>query len=207
MLGVDYSSKFAPFLSTGVLSVRRVWAEIEHFELLHGASEGSEWLKFELLWREYFRWLEGVHGASFYSHRGFRDLELMKAIPDQERFKKWTQGETGHDFIDANMKELFHTGYMSNRGRQNVASYLIHELQLPWWWGAEYFSKMLIDSDPAQNYGNWSYLAGVGSDPRSFGGKPRKFDPDRQAEMYDPDGSFRKLWLPRDLASAGSGSA
>lgn len=203
MVGVDYSSKFSPFLSTGVLSVRRVWSEIEKFEALHGVSEGSEWLRFELLWREYFRWLESVHGAAFFSKRGIRDLQVMEVVPDQERFSKWTQGETGHAFIDANMKELLHTGFMSNRGRQNVASFLIHELQLPWWWGADYFSRMLIDSDPAQNYGNWSYLAGVGSDPRSFGGKPRKFDPNRQAEMYDPDGNFRKLWLTADSADSG----
>ncbi len=194
MLGVDYSSKLSPFLASGVLSVRRVWSEIEIFEQKFGSSEGSEWLKFELLWREYFRWLAAEQGEAFFSERGARDVDPLPAHADEGLYRRWTRAETGDAFVDANLRELIVTGFMSNRGRQNVASHLIHELRLPWQWGERFFSQMLIDSDPIQNFGNWAYLAGVGADPRSFGGKPRKFDLVRQAETYDPDGSYRSTW-------------
>jgi len=88
------------------------------------------------------------------------------------------------------MRELNQTGFMSNRGRQNVASYLIHDLKINWLHGAKYFEKMLIDYDPDINYGNWLYLSGNGTDPRS-----RKFNIEKQAQDYDPDKNFRNLWL------------
>jgi deoxyribodipyrimidine photo-lyase len=195
LLGIDDSSKLSPFLATGALSVRAVWSELLRFEQEHGVSDGTEWLKFELLWREYFRWLELDSGETFYSPGGSRGVLPPPSTEDRELFLKWTRGETGIPFIDANLRELNLTGFMSNRGRQNVASHFIHELCLPWWWGADYFSKMLVDSDPAQNYGNWSYLAGVGADPRSFGGQARKFDLVRQVREYDPDGEYQRTWL------------
>ena len=88
------------------------------------------------------------------------------------------------------MRELNLTGYMSNRGRQNVASYLVHKMNLPWIWGAAYFESQLIDYDVSSNWCNWMYVAGVGNDPRN-----RVFNPDRQASVYDAEGTFRKLWL------------
>ena len=89
------------------------------------------------------------------------------------------------------MRELNTTGWMSNRGRQNVASYLIHDLSIDWRWGAAYLESQLIDYDPASNYGNWMYIAGVGNDPRPS----RKFNTKGQAERYDTEGTYRKLWL------------
>jgi deoxyribodipyrimidine photo-lyase len=80
---------------------------------------------------------------------------------------------------------------MSNRGRQNVASYLARDLGLDWRLGAEHFESLLVDYDPASNYGNWTYAVGVGTDPR----QDRYFDPERQAARYDPKGRYRKLWL------------
>lgn len=194
MLGVEYSSKFSPFLASGVLSVRQIWFELERFERNHGSSEGLEWLRFELLWREYFRWLERDAGESFYSIEGFRKVSPPPAVEDRERFERWTRAESGEPFIDANLRELNLTGYMSNRGRQNVASHFIHQLGLPWKWGADYFYKMLMDADLSQNYGNWSYLAGVGADPRSFGGQARRFDLSRQMREYDPEGEYQRTW-------------
>jgi deoxyribodipyrimidine photo-lyase len=79
---------------------------------------------------------------------------------------------------------------MSNRGRQNVASFLMHDLKLPWTWGARYFEEKLIDYDPDLNWGNWLYFSGYGSDPRS-----RKFNIKSQAETYDPAGEYRRKWL------------
>ena len=87
------------------------------------------------------------------------------------------------------MNELNSTGWMSNRGRQNVASYLIHDLNLPWVWGAGYFEAKLIDYDVSSNWGNWLYLSGQGTDPRS-----RKFNVEKQAQDYDPNAEYRKKW-------------
>ena len=88
------------------------------------------------------------------------------------------------------MIELKKTGWMSNRGRQNVASFLVHNLNLPWTWGAEYFEKMLIDYDPESNWGNWLYLSGKGSDPRA-----REFNTQKQAKDYDTQGLYQEKWL------------
>jgi deoxyribodipyrimidine photo-lyase len=106
-------------------------------------------------------------------------------------FEKWKNGNTGIDFVDANMIELKLTGFMSNRGRQNVASYLCHNLKLDWRYGAAYFEEQLIDYDVCSNWGNWMYVAGVGNDPR----ENRVFNMEKQAAMYDHDQSYRNLWL------------
>ena len=105
----------------------------------------------------------------------------------------WINGRTGIPLVDANMEEIAATGFMSNRGRQLVASYLINDLKVNWQMGAEYFESMLIDYDPCSNYGNWNYLAGVGADPR----KDRYFNIASQARKYDPLGNYVKHWLPK----------
>jgi deoxyribodipyrimidine photolyase len=112
LVGTEFSSKCSPFLSVGSLSVRRIWHELLRYQALHGADEGSEWMKQEL----------------------------------------------------------------------------------PWIWGARFFEWALIDAHPALNSGNWAYLAGVGSDPRSFGGMPRRFDLERQVHRYDPQETHRRRW-------------
>ena len=89
------------------------------------------------------------------------------------------------------MIELKLTGFMSNRGRQNVASYLCHDLKLDWRYGASYFEQQLIDYDVCSNWGNWAYLAGVGNDPRG----DRYFNSDKQANDYDSKKTYRKLWI------------
>ena len=103
-------------------------------------------------------------------------MEMPKNI-EMNLLKKWKAGATGIDFIDANMIELKTTGWMSNRGRQNVASYLVKDQKVDWRLGAYYFEEMLIDFDCASNWGNWSYLAGVGTDPRD-----RSFNIQKQAQ-------------------------
>ena len=89
------------------------------------------------------------------------------------------------------MKELLCTGFMSNRGRQIVASYLVNDLGLDWRFGAEYFEQQLLDHDPAVNYGNWAYIAGVGADAR----QNRYFSIPKQSKLYDPHGIYVKTWL------------
>lgn len=193
LVGTAFSAKFSPFLGVGSLSVRRIWREVLRYQELHGADEGSEWMQQELLWREFFLWSEQRHGDAFHAPGG-----LQQRPPDwdadTERFVRWTRGDSGHPLIDAQLNELLATGYLSNRGRQWVASHFVNELRLPWIWGARFFEWVLIDAHPALNTGNWAYLAGVGSDPRSFGGAPRRFDLERQVRLYDPGQSHRQLW-------------
>ena len=186
--GIDYSSKFSPWLATGALSPRQVYAALKDFEAQHGANDGSYWLWFELLWRDYFRLLHLQHGIVLYRARGLsaEPLEPHNA----ERFEWWCQGLTGEPLVDAAMRELSATGYLSNRLRQVVASYLVHELQGDWRAGAAWFESQLVDYDVYSNQGNWLYIAGRGTDPR--GG--RRFNPHKQAQEHDPDARYRRLW-------------
>ena len=140
--------------------------------------------------RDFFRFTAHVYGS-----RLFHKWSLKGAGPewkqDPEKFERWRTGNTGDHFVDANMKELLLTGWMSNRGRQNVASYLTHDLQIDWRWGALWFESQLVDYDPCSNYGNWAYVGGIGNDPR----QGRKFNTKLQADRYDPNRRFRDLWL------------
>jgi deoxyribodipyrimidine photo-lyase len=193
LVGSEFSSKFSPFLANGSLSVRQIWQALEVHQASFGPSEGCDWMRQELLWREFFLWSEQAHAEAFHSESGIQG-RVPTANPDRELFRRWSRAECGHGLIDAQMRELNATGYLSNRGRQWVASHFVNSLQLPWTWGARYFEWMLIDADPALNTGNWAYLAGVGSDPRSFGGQPRRFDLERQVQRYDPNRSHMQLW-------------
>jgi deoxyribodipyrimidine photo-lyase len=111
---------------------------------------------------------------------------------DWKRFEIWQTGNTGFPLVDANMRELADTGFMSNRGRQNVASFLTKNLGIDWRMGAEWFESRLIDYDPCSNWGNWNYTAGIGNDARGF----RFFNINKQAQDYDPLGEYVKHWLP-----------
>jgi deoxyribodipyrimidine photo-lyase len=186
--GVDYSTKLSPWLAIGALSARTVHAALKAHESRFGANDSTYWIWFELLWRDFFRFASLQHGV-----RLFRAAGLSSRPPprhDANAFGRWCAGNTGHALIDAGMRELAATGYVSNRLRQVVASYLIHELDCDWRAGAAWFESRLIDFDVYSNQGNWLYLAGRGADPR----QGRRFNPDKQAATYDPDGHYRSLW-------------
>jgi len=189
LMGADYSSKFSPWLASGALSAREIHQEVKRYEAEHGANESTYWLVFELLWRDFFQFTAAKHGADLFKRAGIAH-KPHQGNHDPFRFEAWCEGRTGQPFVDANMRELAATGWMSNRGRQNVASYLVHDMGLDWRMGAYWFERMLIDYDVCSNWGNWQYVAGVGNDPR----EGRRFDPVRQAGMYDPEGRFRELW-------------
>jgi len=188
LIGVDYSTKFSPWLATGALSPRALYAILKSHESTQGANESTYWIWFELLWRDYFRFLHLQHGVRLYRAAGL----TRESLPphDEGRFKAWRTGRSGEPFNDAGMRELWATGYLSNRLRQNVASWLVNDLSCDYRAGAAWFESQLIDYDPYSNQGNWLYLAGRGTDPR----EGRRFDSERQARMYDPDGAYRLLW-------------
>jgi deoxyribodipyrimidine photo-lyase len=191
MVGADYSSKFSPWLALGCLSARSIYAEVQKYEQERVQNDSTYWLIFELLWRDYFAFIATKHGHKIFQATGLRGLNIPWK-QDQQRFDLWCQGKTGFPLVDANMRELATTGFMSNRGRQNVASFLTKNLGINWRWGAEWFESLLIDYDVASNWGNWNYTAGVGNDARGF----RFFNIYKQARDYDPQGQYVKLWLP-----------
>jgi deoxyribodipyrimidine photo-lyase len=132
------------------------------------------------------------HGNKIFLPTGTSSISYVNLDFNPNIFDRWANGKTGEKFVDANMRELNQTGFMSNRGRQNVASYLVNNLKQNWMAGAEFFESQLIDYDPCSNYGNWNYLAGVGSDPR----ENRVFNIATQVKKYDPEGKFMELWSP-----------
>jgi deoxyribodipyrimidine photo-lyase len=191
LVGADYSSKFSAWLALGCISPRFIYQELKQYEAEFGANDSTYWLVFELLWRDYFRFMMKKHQSKFFQPTGIKNNGDRKVNNDIQKLQDWIEGTTGVDFVDANMIELKLTGFMSNRGRQNVASYLCNDLKLDWRLGAAYFEQQLIDYDVSSNWGNWSYLAAVGNDPR----ENRYFNIEKQAAIYDNKKSFRELWL------------
>jgi deoxyribodipyrimidine photo-lyase len=191
MLGEDYSSKFSPWLALGCLSPRYIYWQVQDYEEQRIKNDSTYWLIFELLWRDYFRFICAKHGDKIFYASGLQGLSIAWK-QDPERFDLWREGKTGFPLVDANIRELAATGFMSNRGRQNVASFLTKNLGIDWRWGAEWFESLLIDYDVCSNWGNWNYTAGVGNDARGF----RFFNIIKQAKDYDPNGEYVKFWLP-----------
>ena len=191
LLGEDYSSKLSPWLNEGCLSPRYVHDEVRRYEELRTQNDSTYWLLFELIWRDFFQFQVAKHGTTFFTRGGIRERSDIEWQEDETAFERWTQGETGIPFVDANMRELNRTGFMSNRGRQNVASFLANNLRLDWRRGAAYFETQLVDYDPCSNYGNWAYIAGVGNDSRD-----RYFNIVKQARTYDSQAEYVSHWLP-----------
>ncbi|PQJ81148.1 DASH family cryptochrome [Polaribacter glomeratus] len=193
LVGVDYSTKFSPWLANGSLSAKTIYWKIKAYEKEFGANDSTYWVIFELIWRDYFKYISLKYDAKIFKIGGILDKKYHWNT-DKKIIQQWINGETKDDFVNANMIEFKETGWMSNRGRQNVASYFAKELLLDWRIGAAYFESMLLDYDVHSNYGNWMYVAGVGNDPRD-----RKFNTQLQAERYDAAYTFRKLWLSKTL--------
>lgn len=189
LIGADYSSKFSAWLAVGCLSPRYIVDEVRKYEQTKVKNDSTYWLIFELIWRDYFRFVAKKYGSSIFNYGGIRKQELALKN-DELLFEQWKEGKTGQPFVDANMIELKKTGFMSNRGRQNVASYLVKDMKVNWQWGAAWFESQLIDYDACSNWGNWNYVAGIGNDPR----ENRYFNVPSQAQKYDPKGEYVKLW-------------
>ncbi len=218
LTGIDYSTHFSPWLAQGALSPRKILQALKTHEKEYGANDSTYWISFELLWREHFRLMARKHGVALFRESGLKNkhqnndphpsaqsqlsrspyppktvsknLGTNRNTATDHNFERWQTGQTDHPFINAAMNELVTTGFLSNRLRQIVASYAIHDLGINWLAGAAWFEHCLIDHDVHSNQGNWAYIAGVGTDPR--GG--RRFNTDKQMKEYDPDGSYQKRW-------------
>ncbi len=192
LLGTDYSSKFSPWLAVGALSARYIFAEVKKYEKERKKNSSTYWMIFELIWRDYFRFVFLKHRNALFKTEGIREMpHPIEWEKNDAHIRKWQLAETGIPFVDANMEELLNSGFMSNRGRQNAASFFSWNLRQEWRIGAAWFESLLIDYDPCSNWGNWAYNSGVGNDPRQ-----RHFNILGQADRYDSNGDFVRHWLP-----------
>ena len=191
LIGSNYSSKFSAALAMGCISAKDIYHQVKEYEFKFGANESTYWLVFELIWRDYFYFMMKKYPYQYFTKKGIKNQEPIPNSHSKLILDKWINGLTENDFVNANMLELKYTGFMSNRGRQNVASYLCHDLKLDWRYGAAYFEQQLIDYDVSSNWCNWAYIAGVGNNPRNNA----VFNVIKQAEDYDKNKSYRKLWL------------
>lgn len=189
MLGDDYSSKFAPWLAHGNLSPRLIAQECKRYEEERVANKSTYWLIFELLWRDFFKFFALKQGTTIFFPGG-----TVGSDKQWKHYEKnvhaWKQGKTGFPLVDANMRELAASGFMSNRGRQNVCSFLALELNQDWRYGAEYFENILLDFDVYSNWGNWCSGAGM------TGGRLNRFNIVKQSKDYDQHGDYVRHWLP-----------
>jgi deoxyribodipyrimidine photo-lyase len=191
LTGWDYSTKFSVWLAIGAISPRTIYQALKLHESEYGASDGSYWIWFELLWRDYFRFLHFKYARKLYRPRGLSNQKIGHI--NHDAIHLWRRGITDQKFIDAAMNELFKTGFLSNRLRQIVASYLIYDMHGDWRAGAAWFEAQLLDYDVYSNQGNWLYIAGLGTDPR--GG--RHFDVKKQEKQYDFNGIYINHWLAK----------
>lgn len=204
--GIENSTKFSPWLALGCVSPKTIYCHLKQFEADHGSNDSTYWIYFELLWREYFYWKCLSLGSSLFGETSNHKLDSSNSSATLNlNLAKWKSGNTNYPIVDAYMRQLNETGYMSNRGRQLAASCLIYELGIDWRHGAAYFESQLIDYDVASNWGNWAYIAGAlnsqvntqankQNNAKQPKPKSRHFDLGKQTDMYDPDHAFINKW-------------
>ena len=184
-MGRTAFSRLSAALAIGTLSPQTVCTHIEAFEHQLEQNESTQWLRYELFWREYFHWAgERLGSALFQAPAPALSTAQARAL------NAWCNGQTGEGIVDAGMHELLATGFMSNRVRQLAASCLVHNLNVPWQYGAAWFEQHLIDYDVNSNYGNWGYIAGQ----HPLSAAPHAFDLSWQTQQHDPDGEYRRAW-------------
>jgi deoxyribodipyrimidine photo-lyase len=179
------TSRLSAHHKFGTISIR------ETYHMTKESKNNTDSFISELYWRDFYLYI------AYHFPRVFEEsfLDWAKNIEwenDEEQFTSWCEGKTGVPMVDAAMRELNNTGWMHNRSRMIVASYLTKNLLVDWRWGEKYFAKHLIDYDPSQNNGGWQWSASTGADPRPI----RVFNPYTQATKYDPDAEYIKKWIP-----------
>lgn len=237
MLGPDFSTRFSAPLALGCITARQINKMMVDYEegkstsvvgkatpgFGSGENEGTGWIRFELLWRDYFRLCTRKYGIRLFTPGGFRE-DIMRGRnrkqgrvslddgrddgrdshsyrrdwrnPRDEKecadhLRRILTGTTGLGLIDASQRELYLTGWTSNRARQNVACFFAKHMNIDWRIGAEWYEMLLVDHDVNSNWANWQYVAGVGNDVK----EARLFNPIKQSHDYDPDGKYIKYWV------------
>lgn len=187
LTGENFSTRLSESLNLGQLTPQMIVQLVNEYEQKNGSNKSTYWIKFEILWREYFYWLYNHHGVDFFRSEGLHggDFKLPPlSVSD------YLEQMNSHELITAMNRELIETGYLSNRSRQIYVSYLVHHTELDWRYGAWFFQHHLKDYDVYSNWGNWLYGSGYGTDSRG----PRYFKIDKQLKQYDPQGLYLKMW-------------
>lgn len=191
--GLDGTSRLSPYLRFGVISVR------ECIRMARAAAKNdphlrdgvTKWLD-ELIWREFYHGI--LDAFPHVATNAFRPAyDAIDWRNDLTEFEAWCRGQTGFPFIDAAMRQLNATGWMHNRGRMVVASFLTKDLLIDWRWGERYFMNRLVDADPASNNGGWQWAASTGTDAQPYF---RIFNPVSQSERFDAAGDYIRRWVP-----------
>jgi len=181
---LDKTSKVGPHIRFGTLSIRELAIKSSY-------NKNNTFLK-ELIWREFF--MQILWHYPFTKLKCFKSkYEKIKWRNDEEEFEKWCTGNTGYPIVDAGMRELNSTGFMHNRVRMIVGSFLCKHLLIDWRWGELYFSKKLLDYEQSSNVGNWQWVAGCGVDAAPYF---RIFNPSEQVKKFDKDFKYIKKWVP-----------
>lgn len=189
MIGADYSTKLSPWLAHGCVSPRLVASECSKYEAERVQNKSTYWVVFEMLWRDFCKFFAYKHGDSIFFPGGTINSDKRWKLYEPS-LTAWKDGKTGYPLVDANMREMKATGFMSNRGRQNVASFLVNDLCQDWRYGGDYFESQLLDYDVYSNWVNWVAAAGM------TGGRLNRFNIVKQSKDYDQHGDYVRRWLP-----------
>ena len=196
----DGTSRLSPRLHHGELSPRQVWRAVSDWADTSDAHEDAEPFLQELVWREF-----SYHMLHHYPNtptENYKDKFDGFGWEDNAGWlNRWQRGQTGYPIVDAGMRQLYATGWMHNRVRMIVASFLTKDLRIDWRWGYEWFREKLVDHDPANDAGGWQWAASTGTDAQPFF---RVFNPSSQCETHDPDGEYVREYVPelRDVSTA-----
>ncbi|MFN3927455.1 MAG: cryptochrome/photolyase family protein [Pseudanabaenaceae cyanobacterium] len=188
------TSRLSPHLRFGTVGIRRIWQATQELEPLIRSEEerlSLETWRQELAWREFYQ-----HVLYFFpslANTAYRPaMQKFHWCDRTDYFQAWCMGRTGYPIVDAAMRQLNQTGWMHNRCRMIVASFLTKDLMINWQWGEQYFMQKLVDGDQSANNGGWQWSASSGMDPKPL----RIFNPATQAQKFDPDGDYIRHWLP-----------
>lgn len=189
------SASLSPYLRLGMLSIRSAYkaAEqaIERTDHLEARKSAEIW-RDQLLWRDFFINILAFNPAA--RKMSFRpEFRRIVWLNREDEFTAWKEGRTGYPLVDAAMRQLHEEGWIPNRARMVVASFLVKHLLIDWRWGERWFMQQLLDGDPAQNNGGWQWSAGTGTDAAPYF---RIFNPILQSRRYDPEGDYIRRWVP-----------
>ncbi len=185
---VDGTSRLSPHLAFGEISPRQIW----HAVRARPPGNGADTFLKELGWREFYLHLL-AHNPTLPDRPMKPEFERLPWAADEAGFQAWCRGRTGYPIVDAGMRQLWQTGWMHNRVRMIVASFLVKDLLVPWQRGEEWFWDTLVDADLASNAGGWQWVAGCGTDAAPYF---RVFNPVLQGEKFDPRGRYVRQWVP-----------
>ena len=186
-LGTERASRLSPYLHLGCLSARELEARL-------GYDAASEAFRRQLCWRDFYAHVLRHFPANARREHQERYRGRLRWTDDRARFEAWCEGRTGFPLVDAGMRQLRREGWMHNRARLVVGSFLTKDLGIDWRWGEQHFMRLLLDGDEASNNGNWQWIASVGVDPQPV--SRRIFNPARQQERFDPEGKFVRRYVP-----------